>query len=200
MARRTDQPDRREVLLAEALRLLAEGGVPAVTHRAIERAAGVPHGSVTYHLGGRDELLGAMIERVCAVSETQVTAIAHDVALALAPRGGAIPYEAVADRLIAWMDDERASHLARIELELAGARDDAVRARMTAAARPFWRLCEPLVLALGSTAPERDARALAAWVDGLLLDRLAHDPQDRAVVVAALRHALSPWAGDTSAG
>nr|WP_282600179.1 TetR/AcrR family transcriptional regulator [Patulibacter sp. SYSU D01012] len=185
-------------MLAEALRLLADGGVPAVTHRAIERAAGVPHGSVTYHLGGRAELLGAMIERVCAISEAQVTAIAHDLALALAPRDREIPYEAVADRLIAWMDDERGGHLARLELELAGARDPDVRVRMTAAARPFWRLCEPLVVALGSAVPERDARALASWVDGLLLDRLAHDPPDRDVVVAALRHALSPWAGEPS--
>ena len=48
---------------------------------------------------------------------------------------------------------------------------------MCEAGQVFWRMCEPIALATGSEDPERDGRGLAAMVDGLLLDRLAHPPQ-----------------------
>jgi hypothetical protein len=38
-------------------------------------------------------------------------------------------------------------------------------------------------------------RAMAVMLDGLLLDRLTHPPQDQEVVVAAVRWLLSGWPG-----
>ena len=38
---------------------------------------------------------------------------------------------------------------------------------------------------------ELELRAMAVMLDGLLLDRLAHPPQDHAVVLAAVRWLLS---------
>ena len=40
--------------------------------------------------------------------------------------------------------------------------------------------------------PETDGRAMAAMVDGLLLDRLAHPPQSHDMLVAAIRQLLAP--------
>lgn len=201
MARRADQPDRRDQLLDEALGLLSAGGLGAVTHRAVERAAGVPHGSVTYHLGGRDALVDALIDRMVEACEREVAAIARDVAMALAgPEGRASPagldVDAVAEALVRWMDDGRRLHLARFELELAAARDPRLRERMSRAAEVFWRLCEPIVLAMGSADPARDGRAMGAAVDGLLLDHLTHDPVDPAIVRAGARQLLRSWAPD----
>ncbi len=199
MARRADQPDRRDQLLDEALELVADGGLGAVTHRAVERAAGVPHGSVTYHLGGRDELVDALIDRMVAACEAEVAVIARDVSMALAgAAGGAdgagLDVDAVADALVRWMDDGRRLHVARFELELAAARDPRLRERMSRAAAVFWRLCEPIALAMGSADPVRDGRAMGAAVDGLLLDRLTHDPEDPAIVRAGVRQLLRSWA------
>jgi len=196
VARREGQVDRRERLLREALLLVAAGGLQAVTHRAVERQAEVPHGSVTYHFGTRDDLVFAMVDRLAADCEREVALIAQGVAMALArsPRGDGLDVDQIADALTAWMDDDPPRHLARLELELAAARDPRLRTRMTDAALVFWRLCEPIVLALGSDDPELDGRAMAAMVDGLLLDRLAHEPTDPRVVRAALRRLLGAWA------
>lgn len=185
------------------MRLVAEGGLEAITHRAVERAAGVPHGSITYHFGTRDDLVAAMVDRLVEECEREVAVIARDVAMALARApGGAggsrIDVERAADGLVAWIDRDRQRHLARLELELAAARDPRLRERMTEAAMVFWRLCEPIVLALGSDDPELDGRAMAAMVDGLLLDRLAHEPSDVRVVRSAVQRLMGAWRPSTS--
>lgn len=183
---------RRARLLDEALRLVAGGGLGAVTHRAVESAAGVPHGSVTYWFGSRDGLVGAMVDRIVEHSEAQVAGIARGVEAGLA-EGGEPDADAIAAGVAAWIDDGAEVHLARMELELAAVRDPRLRERMRGGARVFWRLCEPLVRAAGSPDPERDGRAMAAMVDGLLLDRLAHRPQGDEVLAAAVRQLLRSW-------
>lgn len=187
------------------MRLVADGGLQAVTHRSVERAAEVPHGSVTYHFGTRDDLVFAMVDRLVEDCEREVAVIARGVSMALARapsgvEGSRIDVDGAADALVAWIDDSRERHLARLELELAAARDPRLRERMTAAAMVFWRLCEPIVLALGSDDPELDGRAMAAMVDGLLLDRLAHEPSDPRVVRAAVRRLMGDWHPPASEG
>lgn len=178
-------------LLDEAIRLLAAGGLGAVTHRSVETAAGAPHGSVTYWFGSRDGLVAAMVERLVAECEGQVGAIAESIAAAF-ESGGEPDVDAVAGGLAAWIDDHREVHLARLELELAAMRDPRLAERMRDAAQVFWKMCEPLALATGSTDPERDGRAIAVMADGLLLDRLAHPPQSHDMLVASVRQLLAP--------
>ncbi len=182
--------DRRTRLLEEALKLVSSSGLGAVTHRSVERAAQAPHGSVTYWFGSRDGLISALVDWLCEESERQVAAIAAPVQAQLAAGQTPDP-EAVAGALSAWMDGAATLHLARMELELQGAREPAHAARMTQAARIFWQMCETIAEGLGSRDPAHDGRAMAAMLDGLLLDRLAHPPQDQEVVVAALRWLLS---------
>lgn len=182
--------DRRTRLLQEALNLVSAAGLGAVTHRRVESAAGAPHGSVTYWFGSREGLISALVDWLCDESERQVSVIAEDIQAQL-EAGRAPDAEAVATALEAWMDSPTAHHLARLELELQGAREPAHAARMTAAAAVFWRMCATLAAAMGSTDPERDGRVMSAMVDGLLLDRVAHPPQDREVLVAAVRWVLS---------
>jgi DNA-binding transcriptional regulator YbjK len=195
VARRAEQVDRRELLLREALRLVAHGGLQAVTHRAVERAARLPHGSVTYYFGSRDDLVLAMVDRLVDDCERAVAVIARDVAMALARSPGRerLDVDRAADALTAWMDEDHERHLARLELELAAARDPRLRRRMTDAALVFWRLCAPIALALGSEDPELDGRAMASMIDGLLIDRLAHEPADPRVIRVAVRRLLGSW-------
>jgi AcrR family transcriptional regulator len=190
MATADAPPGRGLRLVDEALRLASEGGLGAVTHRSVQGAAGMPHGSVTYWFGSREGLLAAMVDRLVEQCEARVAPIAAGIEAAYASGAEPDP-EQVAEAVAAWIDDDRELHLARLELELAAARDPRLRPRMTDAARVFWRMCEPLARATGSDDPERDGRAMAAMVDGLLLDRLAHPTQPREVLVAALRRVLS---------
>jgi AcrR family transcriptional regulator len=182
--------DRRLRLLEEALRLVSEGGLGAVSHRSVEQAAGAPHGSVTYWFGSREGLIVALVDWLCAESERQVRAIAAPVQEQVAT-GGTLDIDAIAAALTAWMDAGARLHLARMELELQGARDPAHAARMTQCAEVFWDMCATIAGGLGSEDPARDGRAMAIMLDGVLLDRLAHPPQDDDVVVASVRWLLS---------
>lgn len=190
MAPTSAQTDRRALLLQRAIELVAAGGLGAVTHRSVEKAAGAPHGSVTYWFGSRDGLVAAMVDRLATECEAQAGQIATDVAAAF-ETGGPDP-RVVAKAVAAWIDDGREMHLARLELELAAIRDPRLREKMTAAASIFWRLCEPLAAATGAADPQREGRALASMVDGLLLDRLAHAPQSEALLENAIERLLSP--------
>ncbi|HEY6524302.1 MAG TPA: TetR family transcriptional regulator [Solirubrobacteraceae bacterium] len=182
--------DRRVRLLEEALRLVSEGGLGAVSHRSVEQAAGAPHGSVTYWFGSREGLIAALVDWLCAESERQVRAIAAPVQEQVAA-GETLDINAIAAALTAWMDAGARLHLARMELELQGARDPAHAARMTQCAEVFWDMCATIAGGLGSEDPARDGRAMAIMLDGVLLDRLAHPPQDDDVVVASVRWLLS---------
>lgn len=186
--------DRRIRLLQEALRLVSEAGLGAVTHRSVERAAGAPHGSVTYWFGSREGLISALVDWLCEESERQVAAIAAPVQQQIAA-GQTPDVDAVAAALAAWMDGAATHHLARMELELQGAREPAHAVRMTQAAQIFWDMCATIVAGMGSGDPARDGRAMAVMLDGLLLDRLTHPPQDQDVVVAAVGWLLSGLPG-----
>jgi AcrR family transcriptional regulator len=182
--------DRRTRLLEEALRLVSQSGLGAVTHRSVEQAAGAPHGSVTYWFGSREGLISALIDWLCDESERQTRAIATSVQEQLAA-GQTLDVDAIAAALAAWMDGGAPLHIARMELELQGAREPAHARRMTQAAEVFWDMCGAIAAGLGSTDPACDGRAMAVMLDGVLLDRLAHPPQGQEVVVAALRWLLS---------
>ncbi len=181
----TIRTDRRALLLDEARALIAGGGLAAVTHRTVEKAAGVPHGSVTYYFGSRDGLVLALVDTMVEECEAMVAGIAQRAA-------SAGDVEDIARAIAAWMDDNVEMHLARMELELAAARDPRLGERMTDAARVFWNLCVPIAAATGSDDPERDGRGMAAMVDGLLLDRLSHPGQSHELLVGALRRILTP--------
>ncbi|HUA07455.1 MAG TPA: TetR/AcrR family transcriptional regulator [Solirubrobacteraceae bacterium] len=185
-----ERSDRRRRLLEETLRLVSEAGLGAVTHRNVEQAAGAPHGSVTYWFGSREGLISALVDWLCDESERQARAIATPVQQQIAA-GQKLDIDAIAAALSAWMDTSAAHHLARMELELQGAREPAHAERMTKAAQVFWDMCAAIAEGLGSDDPERDGRAMAVMLDGVLLDRLAHPPQSQDVVAASVRWLLS---------
>lgn len=52
MARRPNDPQRRERILQATLDTIAAHGIHAVTHRKIATCANVPLGSLTYYFSG----------------------------------------------------------------------------------------------------------------------------------------------------
>jgi DNA-binding transcriptional regulator YbjK len=57
---------RRAELAAAALRVVADGGLRALTHRAVDAAAGVPVGTTSAYLRTRAALLAALAEHVAS--------------------------------------------------------------------------------------------------------------------------------------
>jgi AcrR family transcriptional regulator len=138
----------------------------------------VPHGSTTYWFKTRDQLIEAAVERMVDVDRERAAPIGEAVTHALARRGGTPDMTAVADAIVDWIESDRAIQLARYEVAVAGGRDERLRAIMSQASQHFWRLAEPIAIAMGSDDPKRDARVLVAMLDGLQFDYLTREPAD----------------------
>lgn len=143
----------RDRLLDAALEVLGSSGAASLTVRAIEDAAGLPHGSVRHHFGHRLGLVKALFDHL---AQREGVAAAGDAASALEH----------------WLGPGRFLTLARYELFLMAARDPTLRA-------PLVRARERFVAAAAQRVGAASAPAVVAALDGLVLDALVrgtHDP------------------------
>ncbi|RYE78666.1 MAG: TetR family transcriptional regulator, partial [Myxococcales bacterium] len=60
----TKPVSRRDVLLDAALQVIADAGLRGLTHRAVDRRAGLPEGSCSAYLRTRQALLVAAAQHV----------------------------------------------------------------------------------------------------------------------------------------
>src|SRR5689334_9899054 len=77
--------ERREQILAAAVRVASVGGLEEMTVRRVAAAAGMSHGLVHFHFKTKQELLSALLERVLhatAASEAVETGIGDGPPLA----------------------------------------------------------------------------------------------------------------------
>lgn len=170
-----DPEGRRRRILEAACALIAEIGVGPLTHRAVAARAGVPVGATTYYFATLDDLV--------------TDAIAHAADLAAAEIGAW-------ERAIADADDVAAT-LARLTADyLADHRPWSViehELYVSAAHRPELRPLarrwgEATTAALAPRVGPAAARAMAVYLDGVMLDALVRaEPVDRSSVAAALR-------------
>ena len=187
---------RREGILDAAIELLGGRGVRAVTHRAVDAAAGLPAGSTSNHFRTSDALLEAVVDRFAA----RERANADEIAAGAAPT---TPDELVRV-LSAVVTDMTGPHrtltLARYALLVEGAQRPALQAQLrhTGARVNTW--AANWVRTAGSDRPDVHAPILGNYLTGLVLHQLAipdpsFDPQDRirAVVYALLASEEEAW-------
>ncbi|MFE5294568.1 TetR/AcrR family transcriptional regulator [Isoptericola sp. NPDC056618] len=79
-------PERRRALTDAAVALLVDAGVHGVSHRSVERAAGLPAGTAANYFRGREELLVATAERIVELHLADARA-ATEASVAAAPLG-----------------------------------------------------------------------------------------------------------------
>jgi AcrR family transcriptional regulator len=173
MMRRMPQAERREELIAAAVRVIARGGVSRATARAIVAEAQMPLGAFHYIFGSHDELMSAVIETVTAqerfVAETSLMDAASLESAVLSGLNGYI------DLLAAEPDRESAL----LELGLFARRQNAdgqMRAQWesyaTAAVEVLQYAADVTAMRWSMPLPEV-ARILVAFVDGITLGWLA---------------------------
>lgn len=180
---KTETVDRRDLLLEAAIRVISDQGMRGLTHRAVEAEAGVPHGSTTYYFGTRHELLTALMAYMAERGRRETEPIARAMTLMLADRSKPIDLDGIAKAYVAWIDASAEIELARYELQVTAARDPEMKQLMTENCDVFRRMCEPIVIACGSSNPVRDSHILQAALDGWMFDRLTHsEPSDETIV------------------
>lgn len=202
---RTDRP---QLMADAAISVIASSGVRALTHRAVDAAAGVPSGTASYHFRTRRELLRGVLCRIAEINHerlAQVPGLRTDAVDA--PRSRAARLEEVnrlADRIAVFVDrqigEERERTLARMACEIEVASDPALR-EILHAGDVFRTLAVNGLSRLGAVDPVPQANGLIALVDGLQFDRLVGvgslsaappgTPESRAEIASVLRSYLT---------
>lgn len=163
--------DRRTLLADAALRVLETEGGRGLTHRAVDREAGLSEGSTSNHFGTREALLTGALHRLVELQEPMMQSLE-----VLVPYG---PYDArraavlVAAQIDDWLQPERRGReVARYELSLEARRRPDFRAALNQVRSEFLVRTEELLPAAGCRTPRDHAPPLLATLDGLMVNQL----------------------------
>lgn len=156
--------DRRTAIVDAAIELLAEGGTRALTHRMVDRRLGIPDGSTSTYHRTRGELVRAAAVRMAELE------LATVVSTSAAMPADADTAEIVAALVSDAMSPQRRSQtLARYVLFAEAANDPELAVIMLQGRSSMLIAGEGLLARAGARHPERGARALAAFINGLVL-------------------------------
>lgn len=167
--------ERRNRILEGTLRVVADAGTAAVSHRAVADAAGVPLGSTTYYFASKEELLEEALRRFAEEEISQLRrTVGNEEGRPL--RKWIEGYiDSVVDQL---GGADRYRGLAQYELFLdAGRRGDpsGLARRWT---EQFVALIEEIFTAARTGSPAADARLFVALMDGFWVQQLAAPASD----------------------
>jgi len=181
---------RREALLDAAISVLGERGFHALTHRAVDAAAGLPAGSTSNHFRTRDALLNGVVERFAARERANF----EDIALPMCPT---TPEELARTLTVlaqAVTGPQRTLTLARYAILVESGIQPALRGQLLATGARVNAYFMNWLRTAGSTDPERDGPLIMNHFTGLVLHELAipapaFDPSDQilALVTSVIR-------------
>ncbi|GAA1096576.1 TetR/AcrR family transcriptional regulator [Nocardiopsis composta] len=179
---------RKERAAEAAVEVIAEGGLRALTHRAVDARAGLPPGSTSSCYRTRLALLRAALDRIAELDEAALAGFSF-------PAGDAeAAEEALTGLLEYWTGPARERTRARMELYLDAARTPELRPHLERASLRFLHRARDGLAAAGIPEPEAAARLLIAQLDGVVFDAVArpfYGPADRAWLRGAASAALA---------
>ncbi len=192
----TDTPTRSETLLDAAIRVVGTEGIRALTHRAVDAAAGLPTGSASNLFRTREALLRAMVVRMID-TEVEGWGRLAGAAVPTTPDALAATLGAMVETLTGSL---RTLTVARYSLFMEAARDEALQAEMGRGARRVAAIGRQWLTAAGSSDPDAHTALVMAHLDGLVVHRLAFPgtppgSDAAAAGLTTLLRALIPQAG-----
>lgn len=163
-----------------AVELLAEGGMRALTHRAVDARAAMPPGTTSAYLRTRQALIEAVVQRLADLDRadlaahelpTEAPAEPSRAAPALGPEGLDQLAAGVAEVLDRWLTTGRTRSLARYACLLEAVHRPELR-RILDHGTVLRVQARDLLARAGAPDPRRQGDQFVAFVDGLLFDRL----------------------------
>jgi DNA-binding transcriptional regulator YbjK len=186
---KTSTGARRLLLLQTTLRLIADDGIDAVTHRSVADAAGVPLGSTTYYFSSRQEMLREALEHFARLEIETLNEHLDSVLGKRRSRRQLV--DEFTDLLIPQLGSERWRTVAQYALLQEAARRPELEPVCREWSEAWERALSGLFESLGSTDPRLEAQMFLAMLDGLLLGQLAAPDEDFETRI--LRPALNTW-------
>jgi DNA-binding transcriptional regulator YbjK len=163
---------RRDALLDAVIRIVAEVGADAVTHRRVAEVADLPLASTTYWFESKEHLLTAALERAAERDIARLEAFLDQVS-----ENPASPLDLAVEAILEPGDETwqatRGSLVATFALLLEAARRPALRAVTRRWTEAYLEALAQLLTLAGSKDPPGDAELLLGAADGLLIERLA---------------------------
>jgi len=174
---------RRAEIADAAISTLARDGMRGLTHRAVDRAAGLPEGSASYYFRTRQALLQATVERLAELDSTDMPPGTDMPPRADMPPSTGLPassgqdldaFAAAAARIVeSWLTSGRERQLARYELALEATRRPELRQALVASGATIRAMVASQFAAAGVRQPCQRAADFVAFLDGLLFDQIA---------------------------
>jgi AcrR family transcriptional regulator len=183
--------NRREALLDAAITVLGERGIHALTHRAVDTAAGLPAGSTSNHFRTRDALLEAVVQRFAARERANW----EDLAMRMFPTTP----EELARVMVTAAKEATGTHrtltLARYAILVEAGIHPSLRAQLSTAGAGVNAWFMQWLRVAGSTDPERDAPIIMNHFTGVILHDLANpdsafDPSEQ--ITALVNAVIKP--------
>jgi DNA-binding transcriptional regulator YbjK len=160
---------RRRELLDAALRVVADEGLRGLTHRAVDRRAGLPEGTTSAYLRTKQLLLLALAEHVAASLAADVDRLAVELGECDGDMDQAVAHTlALFER---WLE-ERELVLAKLELSLEAPRNPAVADVLSAWRNRLVAVVDGMLTRAGKPHSLPRSEALVASFDGLLIAAL----------------------------
>lgn len=168
-----------------AIAVLADQGARGLTHRAVDRSAGLPPGTTSNYARTREALLTLALARIAELDATEGAAGLYETGISGngisgdGISGDGTSGDGLADGLARMLHrmvtdpEARRRVRARFELALEATRRPELRAAYDEMGRAFRVQAVRLLAAAGSAHPERDAWTLIAWVEGTAFYALA---------------------------
>ena len=166
------EPDRRTLIADAAIEIVAEQGVRALTHRAVDTRLGLPTGSTSFYVRTKAALLDSTVQRLAEraredFQDSMPERLGHSD-IEPDPAAAAEVIAVVLDRVL---DARRHETITRYALALEGAGGDSLRAAL---ARSAFSLPQAVELFRGWDVPEPEAAGadMVSLCEGLVFDRV----------------------------
>lgn len=161
--------DTRARILHATLRVIAAGGIAAVSNRRVAAEAGVALGSLTYHFRSQSDLLRDSLLLYAEEEVARLNALAAELRGATPP--SAEQAAAVVEQIAA-RGSGRPEEIAELELHLHASRDPELHSASQRCFGAYEDFAAAALEALGVPEPERHARTVVALMCGLGVRRL----------------------------